>query len=343
MYFIGFDVGGTKIEAMLIFLGQINEQIKFLKQFEFQKSNGDIVPAFIVEKKRVATERHNGYSQIIDKMVQLAHDVCNSKNIKLTDLAGIGLSVPGPVHPETGIVSVSNSMVVVGHNLHKDLNEKLKLSCPFASENDANCFAFAEAVCGAGLEYYKQTNIQVKKQTSIGLILGSGFGGGIIVHGKIMEGRRGGAGEVGHVTLYPDGHPCYCGRRGCAEQYLCGPALEAALNTRIYSQIEKRPSAQEIFELYKIQDPIALAVVKQYKKDLAFYLGNLTNLIDPHFFVFGGGLSLQDLLYENLETNIGNNTFLPSEPVRVFKHVLGDSAGAIGAALVVMEKNEIRL
>ena len=276
-------------------------------------------------------------------MAQLSHDVCEHQNVKLTELAGIGVSVPGPIDPRTEIVSVSNSMVVVGHNLHKDLNEKLKLTCPFFSANDANCFALAETLCGAGLEYYKQTNIPVKKQTSIGLILGSGFGGGIIVNGKVITGKRGGGGEVGHVTLYHDGHPCYCGRRGCAEQYLCGPALEAALNSRIYSQIQKRPTSVEIFDLYKIQDPIALAVVKQYKKDLAFYLGNLTNLIDPHYFVFGGGLSLQNLIYENIDEKIGDNTFLPAEPVKVFKHVIGDSAGAIGAALVVMEKHNLLL
>ena len=272
-------------------------------------------------------------------MAQLAFDVCEYHNVKLTDLSGVGLSVPGPVHPVSKQVLVSNSMIVVNHNLHEDLNQKLKLSCPFDSVNDANSFALAEVYCGSGIEYYQKTKIPVSEQTSIGLILGSGFGGGIVVDGKILTGKRGGGGEVGHMTLYPQGHPCYCGKRGCAEQYLCGPALEAALNSRIYSQIPNRPTASEIFDLYKAQDPVAIAVVKQYKNDLAYYLGNLTNLIDPHYYVLGGGLSLQDLLYEGLDDQIGRNTFLPEEPIKVFKHVIGDSAGAIGATLVVMEQN----
>ncbi|MES2614741.1 MAG: ROK family protein [Bdellovibrionota bacterium] len=343
MYFIGFDIGGTKIEAMLIHFGKLNSNTKAIAEFEYLKSNGDITPAFIVSKKRVATERHKGYEQIVDKMAQLFHDVCFEQDVKPSSIAGVGLSVPGPIDPITEIITASNSMIVVGHNLHKDLHAKLKLSCPFMSENDANCFALAESLCGAGLEYFKQTKIPVHKQTSVGLILGSGFGGGIVVHGKVMTGRRGGAGEVGHVTLYPNGLPCYCGRQGCAEQYLCGPGLEAALNVRMYSQIQKRPTASEIFDLYKVQDPIALAVIKQYKKDLAFYLGSLTSLLDPHYFVLGGGLSLQDLIYEGLDAKIGENSFLPNEPVKVFKHVIGDSAGAIGAVLVVKENHQLNI
>ncbi len=339
MYLIGLDIGGTKIEAMLIQFGDKSLTSSPLLQFEFQQKEGSVLPGFVVHKKRIATERHHGYKQIIEKMATLCHDVCKEQNINIHDISGIGLSVPGPVHPATEIVTMSNTMVVAGHNLHKDLNALLNLSCPFLSENDANCFALAEAVCGAGLDYYKQTKIPINQQVGIGLILGSGFGGGVIVHGKIMGGRRGGAGELGHVTLYPNGHPCYCGRQGCAEQYLCGPALEAAMNTRLYSQIQNRPSSAEIFELYKAQDPVALSIVKQYKKDLAFYLGNLTALFDPHYFVLGGGLSLQNVVYENLSEQIASHSFMPDEPAPVFKHVIGDSAGAIGAALVVMEKH----
>lgn len=341
MYFIGFDIGGTKVEAMLIHIGNLKKDETYLSSFEFQKSTGEIVPGFVVFKKRVATERHHGYEQLIDKMALLTKEICAEKSIDLHSLSGIGLSVPGPVDPITEVVTSSNSMIVVGHNLHQDLQKKLMISCPIISENDANCFALAETFCGAGLDYYKKTGIRVNKQVAIGLILGSGFGGGIVVNGKVITGRRGGAGEVGHMTLYPGGAPCYCGRAGCAEQYLCGPALEASLNNRIYSQIEKRPGASEIFELYKAQDPIALAVVKRYKSDLAFFLGTLTCMIDPHYFVFGGGLSLQDIIYNDLEKKIGENTYLPNQPIPVYKHKIGDTAGAIGAVLVLLEQNNL--
>jgi fructokinase len=341
MHLIGFDIGGTKVEAMLIYIGKLRKDESFLSSFEFQKSTGEIVPGFVLYKKRVATERHNGYAQVIDKMALLAREVCAEKNLDLHSLSGIGLSVPGPVDPKSEFVTSSNTMILVGHNLHQDLRDKLKVSFPIISENDANCFALAETLCGAGLDYFKKTGIPVNKQVTIGLILGSGFGGGLVVNGKAVTGRRGGAGEVGHMTLYAGGIPCYCGRAGCAEQYLCGPALEAALNNRIYSQIEKRPGASEIFELYKAQDPIALAVVKRYKSDLALFLGSLTCMLDPHYFVFGGGLSLQDIIYEGLEQKIGNNTYLPEQAIPVYKHKIGDSAGAIGAALVVLDQNNL--
>jgi predicted NBD/HSP70 family sugar kinase len=342
-YFIGFDIGGTKIEAMLIHFGQLEECQSNIAQFEYQKPNEEIVSIHIIDKKRIATERHLGYNQIISKMQQLLHEICEKKNIHLQNIAGVGLSVPGPVHAESGVITASNSMIMTGHSLHHDLKEKLKLPCPFFSENDANCFALAEVLCGAGMQYFKETKIPVYSQTAVGLILGSGFGGGIIVNGNILAGRRGAAGEVGHVTLYSNGHPCYCGRRGCAEQYLCGPALEAALNSRIYAQITKRPNAAEIFELYQLQDPIALAVVKQFKNDLSYYLGNITNLFDPHYFVLGGGLSLQDIIYENLEQSIGEKTFLPAEPIKVYKHKIGDSAGALGAVLTLIHKFNLNI
>ena len=343
MHLIGFDIGGTKVEAMLISIGGLRKDESYISSFEFQKSTGEIVPGYVLYKKRVATERHNGYEQVIDKMALLAKEVCAEKNIDLNSLGGIGLSVPGPIDPKTECVTSSNTMIMVGHNLHRDLRNRLRVNFPIISENDANCFALAEALCGAGLDYFKKTGIPVNKQVSIGLILGSGFGGGVIVNGKAVTGRRGGAGEVGHMTLYPGGHPCYCGRAGCAEQYLCGPALEAALNNRIYSQIEKRPGASEIFELYKAQDPIALAVVKRYKTDLSFFLGSLTCMLDPHYFVFGGGLSLQDMIYEGIEQRVGANTYLPEQPIPIYKHKIGDSAGAIGAALVVLEQNNLHI
>jgi fructokinase len=338
MFFIGFDVGGTKIEAMLIHFGDTDQKQNSVLQFEYQKLNHEIVKGYVLHKKRTPTERHHGYEQIIEKMGKLIEDVCREKNIHPKDLSGVGLSVPGPVHPQTGVMGYSNTMILAHHNVHEDLKSHIKLDCQFKSENDANCFALAEVYCGAGIAHFKKTGLPVHQQTGIGLILGSGFGGGLVTNGGILRGKRGGGGEIGHTTLYHDGHPCYCGRRGCAEQYLCGPALEAALSSRMYSQIEKRLKAPEIFELYNTKDPIALAIVKQYKKDLASFLGSLTCILDPDYYVLGGGLSLQDILYVNLEENIGKNTYLPDEPVSVYKHQIGDSAGAIGAALIARDK-----
>lgn len=336
MYVIGIDIGGTKIEAMLVHFGK-NEHASQILNFEYQDKKHNIQTGQVCAKKRISTERHLGYDQIIRKISTLIHDICAEANCSLTKVKGIGLSVPGPVSPVTSQITASNTMILAGHNLKDDLKKALDHNIPIIMENDANCFALCEVFCGAGLEFYKQTKIPVQKQLAVGIILGSGFGGGVVFNGKILPGSRGGSGEFGHMTLYPQGHPCYCGRRGCAEQYLSAPALEALANTRLYSQIETRPNAQKIFELYRLMDPIALAVVKEYRKTLAFFLGSLTCCLDPHYFVFGGGLSLQEAIYDNLNEEIGKNTYLPNEIARIYKHQIGDSAGAIGASLIVKE------
>jgi len=339
MYVIGVDIGGTKIEAMLVHFGAQNQTRQILN-FEYQDKEHHIQDGQVYSKIRIPTERHLGYEQIIKKIAELVVKVTNEANVSLNDVKGIGLSVPGPVNPSTSKITASNTMILAGHDLSADLKAALGLNIMIMMENDANCFAFCEVICGSGLDYYKQTKIPVHKQTAIGVILGSGCGAGIIVDGKILPGSRGGGGEIGHMTLYHEGHPCYCGRRGCAEQYLSAPALEAFANTRIYSQIETRPDTRKIFELYKLMDPIALAIVKEYRKNLAFFLGSLTCCLDPHYFVFGGGLSLQNDIYDNLAEEIAKNTYLPKETAKIYKHKIGDSAGAIGASLIIKQKYE---
>ncbi|MEN9827232.1 MAG: hypothetical protein RI953_2977, partial [Pseudomonadota bacterium] len=144
-------------------------------------------------------------------------------------------------------------------------------------------------------------------------------------------------GELGHTILYRDGHQCYCGQSGCAEQYLSGPGIESLMATRHYSQLGPAPlTAKEIFEKAGASDPAAMAVVARYKNDLARFLGSLTSVLDPHYFVLGGGLSLQPSVYQGLSEAITNHTFLPDSRVPVYQHQLGDSAGGLGAALLAL-------
>lgn len=153
-----------------------------------------------------------------------------------------------------------------------------------------NTTVFFEEVdsCGYLVHPYKrETGKEISSHIGIGIILGTGVGGGIVVDGKIFQGRNGGAGEVGHSIFKTGGHPCYCGRDGCVEQYLSGPAIEASFVSRMYSQIEKLPTTKEVFELARNLDPIAIAVVSRYQKDLRKFLLNLTNIFDPDYFVLG--------------------------------------------------------
>lgn len=314
MIVAGFDIGGTKSEVALI----------SLEEDSFK----------ILARERIATERQRPYEELIIRLKDLFFQTMEIAGLQLNDIESIGIGMPGTIDPQSGIMLNGNSSVFVDRNISSDLKNTIGFSGSLYCENDANCFAYAEARFGAGKSFAKP----FEQQTSVGIILGTGCGGGIIINGNVLQGHHGGAGEIGHSELYSAGHACYCGSKGCAEQYLSGPSLEAHFANRIYSQIDKRPSAQEIFELYDKKDPIAIAVVNSYFQDLAKFLGNLTNILAPDYFVLGGGVSLQPAIYSFFEKNTSPNLFIKGYPLHIFKHILGDSAGVIGAAVLGYER-----
>lgn len=339
MYVMGFDVGGTKIEANLFRLSDKPDKKSSTNSFECAHPVHGSLYGETLAQLREPTERHKGYDAIVEKMSRLVKETCQSAQVSPTQLRGIGLGLPGSIDPKTNQMLNGNTMVLVGRDLTGDMRQQLSLdpSIQMKAENDANCFALAEALCGAGLQYAKSSGLAVHEQTAIGIILGTGCGGGIVIGGKTVQGARGGGGELGHTILYRNGHQCYCGQSGCAEQYLSGPALESLMATRHYSQLGQSPlSAKDVFAKAEAADPAALAVLKRYKNDLGQFLGGLTSVFDPHYFVLGGGMSLQPTLYTGLSEIIAQNTFLPESRVPVLKHALGDSAGGLGAALLAL-------
>ncbi len=187
MHRIGIDLGGTKIEGIL--LDQNNETIT---------------------RKRVPTNREDGYKAIIHRISILGNELLE----KSSGVERIGICTPGSVDPSEGVMKNSNTLCLIGEPLQKDLENSFDL--PVYMENDANCFALAETVMGAANGY----------GVVFGVIMGTGVGGGIIIDGKIHRGPNHIAGEWGHHVLYPDGRNCYCGNKGCTESYISGTALE---------------------------------------------------------------------------------------------------------------------
>lgn len=332
MFCIGFDIGGTKIEATL-FAIQAEKAANAKKTFELEISKQKVVVSTLASQ-RVATERHLGYPHILKSMAQLVRDVCQQTSIDVSQLGCLGLALPGSVHPQTQMMINGNTMAFVGKPVASDLSQALSIKAPVVCSNDANCFALAEAMCGAGPLHARKSGVAIERQTAVGIILGTGTGGGLVIGAKMLEGRRGGAAEFGHSILFAEGgHPCYCGRSGCAEQYLSGPGLEAAFASRRYSQVTGFPTSAEIFEMAAHLDPVAIAVVEQYRRHLGLFLGQLTTILDPDYFVLGGGVSRQDAIYVGLSQLVAAQTFLPEPLIPVYKHEVGDSAGALGAAL----------
>jgi len=334
-YLVGLDVGGTKTECVLFEL-QDHKDGGHAEQITLALPQGGEATAKVLVRERIATERTLPYATLIGHIRDLIVQVLQKAQLDIQKIEGIGMGFPGTIDPATQVMLNGNTKVFIGHDLVGDLNKALPAPTKILVENDANLFALAEVLGGAGKLYTQETSIPGSEQIGIGIILGTGVGGGIIVRSQIVQGRHGGAGEIGHTNLINHGHPCYCGKAGCAEQYLSGPAIEAAFNQRLYSQIAKRPNAPEIFELALRQEPLAVAVVEQYKQHLTAFLAKLSNIFDPDYFVFGGGMSKQDLIYQDLAASLAKATYVPQTKPRIYKHLLGDSAGVVGAAMLLL-------
>ena len=326
--FLGFDIGGTKIEAVLLQTTESpSDQSLLINNKNFE----------VIGRERCPTERDLGYDHILGNMQKLTGSLLQTTSLQWQDIKGVGMGLPGTVHPQSGIMLNGNTLVMVNRAVGKDFAKLIGYSGPVIAANDANCFALSETLLGVGPKFAADQSLNVNDLTGVGIILGTGCGGGVVVKGQMLEGARGGASEIGHTILFDGGAPCYCGRNGCAEQYLSGPALEAQFAQRKSASNKNVFSGQEIFELYEKDDPTASAVVQSYRQSLGLFLGGLTALFDPHFFVLGGGVSRQEAIYEGLSELIAANTFLPNSETPVLSSVLGDSSGVFGAALLAIQ------
>lgn len=325
---MGIDIGGTKTEVSILRIpSDISSNLTFqnLTQWAFEGGKPEII-----FRERVKTLRLEGFDQAIRRVGELAESGLCANNLSPQDINSIGIGMPGPVDPLRNKMVQGNSAIFVDRDVAQGIADKIGFRGTVKCGNDANCFVLAEASIGKA----NQVVIKDPKACIVGIVLGTGVGGGVFAEGRILKGKRGSAGEFGHMTLFQGGHPCYCGQLGCSEQYLSGPALEAAFTRRIYAQIESRPSANQIFELAEQFDPIAMAIVKRYKKHLAHFLSNLTQAFDPHAIVIGGGLSKQPEIYNGIQNAMQSFLYLPKDGPQVLQNDLGDSAGVIGAAFL---------
>ena len=334
MYLIGIDIGGTKIAINLIYC----QKEKFYGSMSAYLLDHKYEISFINEK-RIATERKNGYQNIIERLGHTVKELLSDASLKTSEIYSIGIALPGSVNPDNSQMTNGNSKVFVGKNISYDISKMLNYKQKIFVGNDADCFTFAEFSAGVGCQYFTSHSLKQSETTAVGIILGTGVGAGTIISGKLHQGRRGAASEWGHTSFNNYDYPCYCGEISCVEQILSGPALEAQFNTRIYSQIEKRPSAEEIFSLAKSQDPVAIAVINRYCKNLSKFLSSIINVLDPHFLVLGGGMSQQDIIYNNLLQNLENMCFISKNIPPIYKHQISDASGAIGAALLSFLNN----
>lgn len=327
---LGMDIGGTKVEVSLFRLH--HEKKSDLIQFSTDKSHQYSIET--LDQQRIPTERENGYEDVVERIAKLIQKVAADNKLKIEDISSLGIGLPGSVDPNTQQMLKGNTNIFVGNDFKSHLAKKLGSKFSIQIENDANCFALAESLSGAGQKYRNDTGMNFEEETSVGIILGTGVGGGILLGGKLLKGKKGGGAEIGHTQLISGGFDCYCGRKGCVEQYLSGPGFSAFFASKSPTMAEDPPSSKDIFDMAEDQKPVALRIIDDYQNLLVQFLANLNNILDPDYFVLGGGVSNQDIIYRGLEEKLYKQTFLKESRPRVFKNTLGDSAGGLGAALL---------
>ena len=287
---IGIDLGGTKIEAILL-----DEKLN------------------VIERTRVPTYQEKGYKSIIDSIVSLVNSVKTKSDVPVT----IGVSAPGAISKKTGLIKNSNTQCLIGMPLKEDLQNALNQNIEI--DNDANCFTIAETKLGAAKQY----------DVVFGVIMGTGVGGGIVINETVHKGKTNIAGEWGHHTLRINGNKCYCGKLGCVETYISGPALEQRW-TQLTGKHESLPSIVQNISNTKNGSQWK----NEFLENFAIGLANVIDILDPDVVVLGGGVSNIPFLYDEGRDRVYDKVFTDLIETPIIKNKLGDSAGVFGASLL---------
>jgi fructokinase len=291
---LGIDLGGSKIEIIAL----DNQGVELLR-------------------RRVATPQGD-YSATLHAIENLVH----SAESELGQRGSVGIGTPGTISKATGLLKNSNSIHLNGKPVLQDLETLLQRKVMIS--NDANCFALSEATDGAASG----------APVVVGVIIGTGVGGGIVVNGKVLTGPNGIAGEWGHNSLpWPaadelPGPECYCGRKGCIETFLSGPGMMKLHQKDTGEAL----SPEVIVARAEVGDKACVLSMQHYENRLARSLAHVINILDPDVIVLGGGMSNIERLYSNVPKLWTRWVFSDRVDTRLVKNKFGDSSGVRGAA-----------
>ena len=288
---MGIDLGGTKIEGVVLDAGGKE-----------------------ILRKRIATEREHGYQHILQRIKWLHDELAAAADGPTT----FGIGTPGAVSPRTGLLKNSNTVCLNGQPVKADLEQLLKR--PIAMQNDANCFALAEARLGAGRG----------KNLVFGVIMGTGCGGGLVHKGEVLTGPQAIAGEWGHMSIDPHGPVCYCGKAGCVETFISGGGLE----NRFAEKYGVRRPLKEVEAAYFAGESQAVEFMQWFFDRFGRALANVIDILDPDIIVLGGGVANFQAIYREGVEQVSKYVFTDHLETPIVRHQLGDSAGVFGAALV---------
>ncbi|PWK13363.1 ROK family glucokinase [Tumebacillus permanentifrigoris] len=305
---IGLDVGGTTIKGAAVL------------------ENGTIV----VKEER-PTESEQGTAHMLDRMAEFARDLAGLAGWNFDEVAGVGVGVPAFIDFSTGFVERAVNLGWENVELLQELKKRLGEHVPIALENDANAAGLGETWAGGGKGF----------SDALFVTLGTGVGGGLLVDGKIVHGANGMAGEIGHITIEPNGRRCNCGRLGCLETISSATGILALAQDRLAGESTslkevENLSTRAVFEHAERGDRVAQEVVYYAIDRLGFALANIGCTLNPQVIVVGGGVSSAgDALLNPLKDAFARYA-LPrvtaGTAIRLAE--LGNDAGVIGAALL---------
>ena len=316
MYYLGIELGGTNIAV-----GIVDESYQIIARAK--------------RKTRIPCDEG-----LIDDLAAAAQEAAEAAGITLEDVPWIGIGCPGSVNRDTGIVEYANNLYLENFPLCELLEKKT--GRPVLAENDANAAAYGEYKAGA----------LKGADNGIAVTLGTGVGGGIIIHGKVYSGSNFAGGELGHMVIVYGGADCTCGRKGCWETYSSATALIRMTREAMAAHADKRDTpiwqltngsldavgGRTAFDAMRAGDPLGKAVVDKYIAYLACGVANCINIFQPDILCIGGGISNEgETLLAPLRELVAKETYNSAsggKQTLVCRAQLGNDAGIIGAALL---------
>ena len=310
-YYVGIDLGGTNTK-----IGLLDE-------------DGNILFSTIVK-----TESEQGFEKTIERLSNILKIQVSNLNISFKNVAGVGLGVPGPVANGRIVKFWANFPWPVNVDLAAEFEKHLGV--PVKVDNDVNVITLGEMWKGGGRGY----------KNVLGLAIGTGIGGGVVVNGKLVSGKNGAGGEVGHIKVERDGKLCGCGQEGCWEAYASATGLVREAKSRLtvnknnllYERTKDREvEAKDIFDAARDGDEFSLNLVDYEAEFIALGIGNLLNVLDTDVVVVGGGIALAgDILFDKINEKLRKYAMLSTlEGLKIVPAELGNDAGIYGAAYLV--------
>ncbi len=313
---IGIDIGGTNLRGALV------------------NKDGNIL-----KRMKISSRADQGIDELVDNLAGFIKEISEGESV-----SNIGIGIPGIIDSKEGVITQApNILNVDDYPLRAVLNEKLGRDIHFVIENDSNSAAVGEWWMGAS----KDVNSMIM------LTMGTGVGGGIILNGKLWTGDDGMAGEIGHITIYPDGARCNCGNYGCLESYASATAIrrmvregleDKSLDTTLREStknVEPEDIPQIVMEAASAGDDFSLSIWLEVGKALGIAIASLVNLLNVEMVVIGGGVSNAWDLFIDATYKEAHRRALraPMERAEIKRGLLGDDAGILGSAYLAFKSD----